>query len=413
MLVYRKAPPRRILVILALLQLGACSKNTTDGADTGQKAGAAIENEINENDMIDGINSPLTRARRLAETLTPQELAGQLIMSGIDAAGALSEEEKQRLGDVKPGAVMLFRKNLNIEKDRIRVETDDINAPVGPVKPFIAVDHEGGGVHRFTAGVERLPSPYSYFELAEKAGRGAALEKIARDAERSAREIAALGINMNLAPVVEALNNDNKKFLDDRSYGGDISFVIAASKAFIDGMRRGGVVCVIKHFPGNSGDDPHKKKPVLGGTENDLNNSALPFYTIIKEAAPGGVMISHVFAEAWDKDNNASLSSIVIQEKFLAESGFTGIVLADDFSMGAVPNRDDEDNYIRAINSGCDMVMAWPDNVRTIHSALIHAIQTGGIKRERALDAASRIIAEKIKAGFRVYNEEWGMRNEE
>jgi beta-N-acetylhexosaminidase len=390
------AAPRGLSFILVLLQLGACSKNTvSEDRLNAENNSAILESEIHS--AID--NTIRAEARRIAETLSPEELAGQIIMSGIDANGPLSEEEKQRISDVKPGAIMLFRKNLNTTKERILTETNDINALYNDIKPFIAVDHEGGDVHRFTEGVERLPSPYSYFVLSKKTGQETALLKIKRDAERAAREIAALGINMNLAPVAELLNNDNKQFLDERSYGDDTSFVIAASNAFIDGMRRGGVVCVIKHFPGNSGDDPHKKRPVLRGTENDLHTRALPFYTIIKDAAPAGVMISHAIVEAWDKNNNASLSPVVI-EKLKAESGFAGIVLADDFSMGAVLNQDITQTYITAVNSGCDMVMAWPNNVRAVHAALSRAIRSGAITHTRATDAAARIISIAACSGF-------------
>jgi beta-N-acetylhexosaminidase len=372
------------------------------------------ENAVPPAPSLDAGETHLIEARRIAQTLSTEELAGQLIMSGIDAAGALSDEEKRRLSDVRPGAIMLFRKNLNIDKELIQIETNDINAlysnvndikKIKNIKPFIAVDHEGGNVHRFGASVERLPSEYFYFELEKKEGRNDALLKIENDALRAAREIAALGINMNLAPVVELLNDDNKQFLQERSYGDDSEFVLAAARSFINGMREGGVSCVIKHFPGNSGDDPHTKRPVLKGTENDLNELAFPFYAVIKNASPCGVMVSHVIAGSWDKENNASLSEKVIQQKLLAESGFTGMVLADDFSMGAIDGMSPEEATVKAINAGCDMVMAWPANLRLIHTTLTEAIQSGAISRERALDAASKIIAQKIIYGI-VRNED-------
>jgi beta-N-acetylhexosaminidase len=338
------------------------------------------------------------KARRIAEGLSSAELAGQVIMSGIDAAGALDASERRRLGSVKPGAIMLFRKNLQINKNSIRKMTDDIILACAGVRPFIALDHEGGAVRRFTDDVEKLPSPFFYWNLARTGGGSAALKKIEEDAERSAREIAALGISMNLAPVVEVLDDDNNSFLGERSYGADTDWVCQASIAFINGMHRGNIACVIKHFPGNSGVDPHKKLPHLRGTASDLERRVLPFYEVIAKAAPSGVMISHIIAEAWDSERNASLSSIVIGEKLVTQSAFAGLVLADDFSMGAVSSSlTAEDSCIAALNAGCDMVMAWPSNLYTIHSAILSALHNGKLPRARLVDAATRIIEQKLR----------------
>jgi beta-N-acetylhexosaminidase len=341
------------------------------------------------------------RARRIAERLSLSELAGQVIMSGVDAAGVLTADERRRLGAIKPGAIMLFRKNLPAEKKSIRKMTDDLIAACGGIHPFIALDHEGGAVHRFNSDVEKLPSAFFYGNLAKTAGEGAALNKIEADAERSAREIAALGISMNLAPVVEVLDDDNNVFLGERSYGGESDWVSAASIAFINGMHRGNIACVIKHFPGNSGVDPHKKLPRLRDSAAELEKRAAPFYEVIAKAAPSGVMISHIIAEAWDSERNASLSSIVIHEKLIAAGGFAGLVLADDFSMGAVAStRTAEESCIAALNAGCDMVMAWPSNLYTIHSAILSALHNGKLPRARLVDAVAHIIEQKLRFGL-------------
>jgi beta-N-acetylhexosaminidase len=358
------------------------------------------EDQIVRTDQSGGL---AVAARRIAETLSDSQLAGQLIMGGIDAAGSLSTSEKKRLGDTKPGAIMLFRKNLPADRDAIRIMTGEINAvylsdQTGNIKPFIAVDHEGGSVHRFQGNIERLPPPLSYYELAKTNGAGRTLLKIETDAERSAKEINELGINMNLAPLVEALNDKNQAFLQDRSYGWDIDWVSAAACAFIRGMSRGNIACVIKHFPGNSDVDPHQKIAVLSGTEADLERLSLPFYTVIAQTPPGGVMVSHIIAQAWDSEHNGSLSSIVIQEKLITNGQFQGIVLADDFRMGGtLGDVSIEKKSLAALNAGADMVMAWPADIYSIHKTLLAALQSGKLSRERLLDAATRIITQKLR----------------
>lgn len=330
-----------------------------------------------------------------AENLSEEELCGIVIMSGIDSDGALTAGEALRISRVKPGAIMLFRKNLK-SKDKIKELTKSINS-LYIDKPFIAVDHEGGFVHRFGEDIERLPSPFSYWELSAKLGKEAALKRLEVDAERSAKEISALGINMNLAPVVEVLTDENKNFLDDRSYGTDLSFVCDASGIFIRAMSRNNVLCVIKHFPGNTGTDPHKEVPLFLGSAADLEKLSSPFYSVIKSSNPAGIMVSHIIAKAWDSEHNASLSSVVINEKLIVQGGFDGIVLADDFSMGAAGNKSAEENSVSALNAGCDMVMAWPNNVISIHSAILKSLRMGKIKRERLVDAASHIIKHRSR----------------
>ncbi|MDR3324973.1 MAG: glycoside hydrolase family 3 protein [Spirochaetaceae bacterium] len=384
---------------IAALAIGS---SACDGAKRAGGAGASIA-RIDDGNAAASIRA---QARALALALSDGELAGQLIMGGIDAAPALDAGERARLERVKPGAIMLFRKNLATDKRSIRNMTaeiaalyDDASGGRGAPAPFIAVDNEGGAVHRFGAEVERLPSALSYGNLAKMEGEAAALKKIGEDARRAAREMAALGINMNLAPVAELLDDDNASFLGERSYGSESDWVRKASIAFVEGMRKGNVACVIKHFPGNSGVDPHKSLPYLRGA--DVEKKAAVFYEVLAQAAPSGVMISHAVVQAWDGARNASLSPIVIQDNLIAKGNFGAIILADDFSMGAVSSAlSVEENCVAALNAGCSMVMAWPANLASVHNAILVGLRDGTLARKTLVDAASRIIEQKLRLGL-------------
>jgi beta-N-acetylhexosaminidase len=115
------------------------------------------------------------------------------------------------------------------------------------------------------------------------------------------------------------------------------------------------------------------------------------------ESGPAAVMLSHAAVAAWDS-KPASLSPRAVRA-LREDLGFAGIIIADDFSMAAVPGPA-EQRSLEAIAAGVDMVMAWPGNVRAVHGALVSALEAGTLDRKRLEEAAARIIAEKIRYGL-------------
>jgi beta-N-acetylhexosaminidase len=352
-----------------------------------------------------------SRAEALAASLDDSHLAGQVLLTGLDGNGTLPAAMAALLRDISPGGVMLFRMNLAMGKGNIRTFLKTVSdlaalspADTAMIPPFLAVDHEGGVVHRFAAGVERLPPPLSYWELARKNGREFALRKIEEDAARSGAEIRGLGISLNLAPVAEILNSENTAFLEDRSYGPDAAFVADASAAFIRGMSAAGLPCVVKHFPGNSAADPHNVAPALLGDRETLDKSVLPLARLIAQDLAAGVMVSHAVVNAWDAGVNASRSRPVVSVWLRQNLGFSGMVLGDDFSMGAIAaaGLSEEDAVIEALNAGVDMAIAWPRSLGRVHRAILRALEDGRLARERLEAAAARILYEKLRWGLGV-----------
>ncbi|MDR1249995.1 MAG: glycoside hydrolase family 3 protein, partial [Treponema sp.] len=283
-----------------------------------------------------------TRAEAIAASLDDSRLAGQVLLTGLDGNGTLPDAMGALLRNISPGGVMLFRMNLNMDKSSAAAFLKTVSdlaaisvSDTGTIPPFLAVDHEGGAVHRFAEGVERLPPPLSYWKMARQNGREYALGKIEEDAARSGTEIRSLGISLNLAPVAETLNGENSAFLGKRSYGPDSGFVAEASAAFIRGMAAAGLPCVVKHFPGNSAEDPHSAVSALTGDRETLDREILPLARLITRNFSAGVMVSHAVVNAWDPGVNASRSRQVVSVWLRQNLGFSGIVLGDDFSMGA------------------------------------------------------------------------------
>jgi len=381
--------------ILCLLILPTCVKN--NGVNQNQTAINKTENE----EIAVKIDPLRVRSLEIASSLDNRLLAAQVFICGIDGRGSLPPHMKSLLSEFPTGGVMLFKYNLDTDNDAIRAllaETASLIEDGAGLPPFIAVDHEGGAVNRFSHGVATLPSPASYRRLSLSEGKQAALSKIENDSFNAGSEINNLGINMNFAPVAEYLNADNSEFLKYRSYGDDPSFTAEAAAAFVRGMERSGVLCVIKHFPGSAGPDPHYSAGALNLDKAALDSLVSPFTALIKDGARA-VMAAHTAVPAID-DKIASLSSVVMQNWLREELGFEGIIISDDFIMAAAGEKSPEEAAIRSIAAGADMVLVWPSDLRRTHLAFISALEDGRLPRDRLIDAASRVIYEKLKMGL-------------
>jgi beta-N-acetylhexosaminidase len=352
-------------------------------------------------------------ASRLAASLDDRQLAAQVIISGIDGKGRLTNAMRILLTECPAGGIMLFRYNLDTDNEAIHnlvAETATLIEWGSAVPPFTAVDHEGGSVSRFRSGVADLPSAASYWKIAQNEGRETAIMQIKTNAFNVGKAINALGVNMNFAPVAEYLNVNNHEFLNNRSYGTDPLFSAQAAAAFIAGMEQAGIICAVKHFPGSAGPDPHLFPSVLNGDKTALAALTSPFTALILGSYARAFMVSHSAVPAWDSIHIASLSSPIMNEWLRHELGFNGIIICDDFSMASAGNptsATDADRIqkpeiaaVLSLAAGADMVLVWPPDLRRTHRAILNAINDGTLSHERLREAAGRIIFEKIRMGI-------------
>ena len=377
-------------------------------------------NEVENEETAVIIDPILARAAAIAASLDDRLLVAQSLICGIDGKEKLPAYMKTLLEECPAGGVMLFKYNLDTDNDSIRrllAETVSLILDESGLPPFMAVDHEGGFVNRFLRGVAALPVASSYWELSLEEGREETLSKIEADSLSAGREINGLGINLNFAPVAEFLNDNNRDFLEYRSYGPDPLFTAEAAAAFVRGMEQAGVLCVIKHFPGSAGPDPHYSPSVLKGDRAALDSLVYPFAALINNGARA-VMVAHTSAPAVDSEI-ASLSAAVMGNWLRRDLGFNGIIISDDFLMAAAAgNRSSEESAIISIAAGADMILVWPPYIRQTHRAFLSALKDGRLSRERMREAAARIIYEKIKMGLianeqlEISNEQLGMKSE-
>ena len=359
------------------------------------------------NFLQDTITLPLDlvwkQAQEMASSMSDSLLAAQVIITGIDGRGHLPPHMKELLETIPAGGVMFFRQNLNIDNDSIRAfitETSNLIAEHSGLIPFIAIDHEGRTVNRLNRGVADLPAASSYWKIDFS---DEILKTIRDDSYRAGQVLASLGFNMNFAPVAEYLNDDNRDFLHSRSYGPDPFFTAEASAAFLYGMKDAGIMCVVKHFPGSAGRDPHYTVSVLNfeiDSLQDLNlaNYIYPFSDLISRGARA-VMAAHTLIPAID-NKVVSLSSIAMNDWLRGELGFDGIIIADDFNMAAAGNMSPDIAAVHSVIAGADMVMSWPRDLQRTHTAFMTALENGELTRERLEEAVSRVIYEKMLMQF-------------
>ncbi|MGD9940769.1 MAG: glycoside hydrolase family 3 N-terminal domain-containing protein [Clostridia bacterium] len=340
-----------------------------------------------------GVPDPfMTRATSIALAMSDRELAGQLIMTGVDGTGRIPESSRQLIADLLPGAVLLFGYNIPADPLELGLLDEDLRQlwPPGGLKPFIAVDHEGGSVFRFKSGLTRLP--------AAETMAGGGLEAARLAGRIAGTELASLGISMNLAPVFEALDSHNAAFLGSRAWSRDTGTAAALAAAFATSCQAAGVAAVAKHFPGNAALDPHQGLPVLDIGLDELESRYLQAFAAAVAADTAAVMLSHVMVPVVDPDLPFTLSAAgigLLREKL----GFTGVIMSDDLAMAAIAgDRTPSAAALMALDAGVDMVMvSGTRQAMQVRDSIVGAIGTGQLDRATLVESASRILSWKLR----------------
>jgi beta-N-acetylhexosaminidase len=251
--------------------------------------------------------------------------------------------------------VALFPRNFTSPAE-LRALTDEIHAAArAPV--MIAIDQEGGA--RFS-----LPEPFTQWPSASDLGQlddPVAVEQIAR---AMARELRAVGCNLNFAPMLDLHVNPASPVTTERSFGAEPHRVARLGAAFLRGLAAGGVLGCAKHFPGH-GDaaiDPHDDQPIFAGDITLLETRELvPFAAAIAAGVPT-IMTAHILLPKMDPARPASLSPRILQGMLREKLGFEGVILADDVGMGALRRRYGwGEAAVLALAAGSDIVMLCHD----------------------------------------------------
>ena len=272
----------------------------------------------------------------------------------------LDDETKNVLEQVNPAAVILFGRNVE-SPGQVARYIEDITAFLGR-KPVVAIDQEGGIVTRLTDGFTVMPGP-----MALAAGGD---PQSAYEAGRIlGSEMAAVGIDWDLAPVVDVNRNPANRGIGVRAFSSFTDEVVLYAGEFIRGLREAGVLCCLKHFPGLGAAeaDPHIKLPELHCSREDLMRYDIePFLRLDAECW----MPTHIWVPAIQSRREAvTVSHEVLTELIRDELGFGGLLVADDLNMGGVSNdMSIEKVVVDAFAAGMDLLSIAEGSEKQISS---------------------------------------------
>ena len=340
--------------------------------------------------------------RTLMESMTVEDKIGQLIMVGFDGQ-SLTPELEAHLSEVHAGNVIFLGRNY-ANPEQMWSFTNDLQRMASrrsaPAGLFTAIDQEGGVVARMLSGVTVFPGNMAL-------GATGRADYARRAALVTAQEMLALGLNMNLAPVLDVNNNPGNPAIGVRSYGENPELVAAMGAKAIAASQSAGVLATAKHFPGK-GDvtvDSHIDLPHVPHSRERLNRVELAPFKAAIAAGVGAIMTAHVTFPAIEPEPllPATMSQRVLQGLLRDELGFKGLIITDDLFMGAISKSYGlAEAAIRSINAGADIVLMChkPDEqVIAIH-AIWEAVRLGRISMERIDSSVRRVLSMKALFGI-------------
>ncbi|MEA1953899.1 MAG: glycoside hydrolase family 3 N-terminal domain-containing protein [Campylobacterota bacterium] len=349
--------------------------------------------------------TPLTLVSK--ENLTLEKKVGQMLMVGFH--GTTASPKSQICKDIKRynlGAVILFDYNpvnkkrpKNIAtKSQLAQLTKELQACSSDGKLLIAVDQEGGRV-------QRLKRKYGFYGKFPKASDVAKMDqtKIYSTYKKMSRELKSVGINYDLAPVVDLDINMKNHVIHGlgRSFGKDPKVVAKYASTFIDAMHSNGVLTSIKHFPGHGSSVGDTHKGFVDVT-NLWKKAELEPYRLLKSKADT-VMVAHVFNKHIDAKYPATLSKKTVDGLLRKKLGYQGVVITDDLQMGAISKKYGFKSTLKlAINAGDDILLIGnqldPRKVKStkkLVDTIVSLVVSGDVKVESIDKAYARI--QKLK----------------
>lgn len=370
------------IIILSIYVIEMRRKNNNEETLDIIKNDEAIEKEL--------FGEYYAQAETLMNEMTLEEKVGQMFLARYPEKGVINE-----IKEYNPGGYILFAKDFKGEtKTTISKELEE-NQNASKIKLIIGADEEGGTVTRVSTYKAFRGSKFLSPQALYKQG---GLEKILEDSKEKSTLLKSIGINMNLAPVVDVAENKNS-FIYSRSYGMGAEATSIYTKEIIKTMNEDNMISVMKHFPGYGDNiDTHTGIAIDNREyENFEIKDFLPFKSGIEAGAPC-ILMSHNIVKSMDEENPASLSKKV--NKILREElNFSGIIMTDDLAMDAVKTYvKNSEAAVQAVLVGNDMIIS--SNFVKQKKEVLKAIEDGKIAEEIINTAVRRILAFKYAYGI-------------
>lgn len=318
-----------------------------------------------------------------------ERTAGNVVVCGFRGLDAPGEVQRW-LSEETVAGLILFKRNIaDVDQAAHLIESCSAQSRAS-LPTLMCVDQEGGRVARFGKPVLQLPP------MRRLAAAGDV--QLTREAAAVlARQLRAIGINLDFAPVLDVDTNPLNPVIGDRAFGSKPDAVIEHALAFAEGLRKGGVLSCGKHFPGH-GDtdlDSHLALPILRHERSRLDEIELPPFRAAVGQLPS-LMTAHVVFQALDPDTPATMSRRAIGELLRREVGFDGAVFSDDLEMKAISDKHSiEEAGVLAIEAGCDLLLVCSDleAAARLRETLVAEAERHQAFRARLEEARSRADA--------------------
>jgi beta-N-acetylhexosaminidase len=366
-------------------EVGNSGSEGTDGTTTGERAaGTAAE------PGSAGAQSRKPGVAREVEEMSLREAVGQMFIVSVEGT-EMNPSTERAIRERNVGGILLFGSNMRTEA-QVRSMTGSMQS-VAEVPLLVAVDQEGGPVSN-APWVSPQPA-------AAEVGAGGDPVEARRIAREMGEELLAGGVNADFAPVVDT---GGGVAIGSRSYGDDPELVGRMGAAAVQGFQEAGIVSAAKHFPnhGPATADSHTGRPAVRHDMETVREYDLPPFRTAVEAGVPMVMVSHLVYPAIDPELPASLSPEAVR-LLREELGFGGVIVTDDLSMEAATRGGSVSGAaVAARRAGADaMILSGTEAEQAAaQEAVVRAVGSGEIPRERLYEAAERVVQMKREYGL-------------
>lgn len=326
-------------------------------------------------------------ARQILSGMTEDEKIAQVLIAEHPDTGGVAEMRQYQFG----GYIFFADDFRGKNRSTIQAMIAELQS-AAKIPLLTAVDEEGGSVVRLSQNsqliAERFPSPQAAY-------RSGGLASIRQDTLLKSQFLYDLGLNLNLAPVVD-VSEDPRDFMYSRSLGEDAARTAEFARTVIEASKGTGVSYTLKHFPGYGNNvDTHVGSAFDERTyEEIMQNDLLPFRAGITAGAEA-VLVSHNTVTSIDPENPASLSP-AIHQLLRDELGFSGVIITDEITMGALAH--EEKMATRALQAGNDLIIT-----RDAHKSfqeIKQSLESGELDEATLNRAVLKVIAWKLHKGL-------------
>jgi beta-N-acetylhexosaminidase len=322
------------------------------------------------------------------------ELVGERLVIGIPGT-RITPKIVRHFQELHAGGLILYRINFD-SPPQMKKLIADLEEALGR-KLLVAADHEGGRVIMFREGITVFPDNLAV-------GTAGKIAYAGKQGEIEAKELRRLGLDVNLAPVLDVLTGAYSPNIGIRSYGQDWQVVAQLGAARIAAMQQGGLSACAKHFPGkgHAPVDAHLGLPVIGSSWKEMEEVHLKPFVHAIQAGVDLVMSSHPYYPQLDPDPQriATFSRRIIYDYLRGELNFNGVIASDDLEMGAIKALCPiGEAGILAAAAGHDLLLVCHDlkAQKEVYDKLLEAYEGKQLPLKELEESAARIKKLKLK----------------